>query len=223
MSLYSAKVHLLGATVYKYIFRTLCTYILVRIQLVQYIAVASAIPAPLSLHPTSPRGQKIIYEGHSSVVLHFLPSPPRQQSIQDCNVNNIFVLPFPSFLGPQLPCLTLPAPPSRVQYCCYSFDVHNPANLQILQSRKMSAIVEKTADVAVTDVTNTLANTTISDKPAEDAKPAINDAGHQSANEGRRLYIGNLAYATQEEQLKEFFNGYLVYVFVLFSRFLISN
>ncbi|KAJ2902729.1 hypothetical protein MKZ38_000155 [Zalerion maritima] len=72
----------------------------------------------------------------------------------------------------------------------------------------MSAPVEKTADAAVADVTNTLANTTISEKSAE-AKPA-NDAGHQSANEGRRLYIGNLAYATQEDQLKEFFNGYLV-------------
>jgi len=75
----------------------------------------------------------------------------------------------------------------------------------------MSATVEKTADTTVTDVTNTLANTTISEEPAE-AKPATtnHDAGHQSANEGRRLYIGNLAYATQEDQLKEFFNGYLV-------------
>lgn len=72
----------------------------------------------------------------------------------------------------------------------------------------MSAPVEKTADAAVTEVTNTLANTIISDKSAE-AKAAT-DAGHQSANEGRRLYIGNLAYATQEGELKEFFNDYLV-------------
>ncbi|KAF2400861.1 RNA-binding domain-containing protein [Trichodelitschia bisporula] len=31
-----------------------------------------------------------------------------------------------------------------------------------------------------------------------------------SAAEGRRLYIGNLAYATTEEELKEFFTSYLV-------------
>jgi len=35
------------------------------------------------------------------------------------------------------------------------------------------------------------------------------DAAHAaSAAEGRRLYIGNLAYATTEEQLKEFFEGF---------------
>jgi RNA recognition motif-containing protein len=35
------------------------------------------------------------------------------------------------------------------------------------------------------------------------------DAAHAaSAAEGRRLYIGNLAYSTTEEQLKEFFRGF---------------
>ena len=29
-----------------------------------------------------------------------------------------------------------------------------------------------------------------------------------SAAEGRRLYIGNLAYATTEGELKQFFSGY---------------
>lgn len=33
-------------------------------------------------------------------------------------------------------------------------------------------------------------------------------AATASAEEGRRLYIGNLAYATTEGQLKEFFNSY---------------
>jgi len=37
------------------------------------------------------------------------------------------------------------------------------------------------------------------------------DAAHAaSAAEGRRLYIGNLAYSTSEEQLKEFFGGFSI-------------
>ena len=79
----------------------------------------------------------------------------------------------------------------------------------------MSAIVEKITDAAanaVDDVTNALANTSLAptaDKPAADDKSA-NDAVLASAAEGRRLYIGNLAYATTEGELKEFFKGYLV-------------
>lgn len=48
---------------------------------------------------------------------------------------------------------------------------------------------------------------------AESSKPinaATNEAVLASAEEGRRLYIGNLAYATTEGELKEFFKGYLV-------------
>ncbi|RYO81061.1 hypothetical protein DL766_010366 [Monosporascus sp. MC13-8B] len=67
----------------------------------------------------------------------------------------------------------------------------------------MAATVEKVAD-AVKDVTNALSNTTITGK--DDNKDAV----HASAAEGRRLYIGNLAYATTEGELKEFFKGYLV-------------
>ena len=76
----------------------------------------------------------------------------------------------------------------------------------------MSAIVEKvvdTASAAVNDVTNALANTSLTDKTADD-KSATNDAVLASAAEGRRLYIGNLAYATTEGELKDFFKGYLV-------------
>lgn len=72
----------------------------------------------------------------------------------------------------------------------------------------MSAIVEKVTD-AVNDVTNALANTSITGKAADD-KSAANDAVLASAAEGRRLYIGNLAYATTEGELKDFFKGYLV-------------
>jgi RNA recognition motif-containing protein len=76
----------------------------------------------------------------------------------------------------------------------------------------MSTIVEKVTDAAasaVNDVTNALANTSLTDKTADD-KAAANDAVLASAAEGRRLYIGNLAYATTEGELKDFFKGYLV-------------
>ncbi|CAM1511226.1 Fc.00g087390.m01.CDS01 [Cosmosporella sp. VM-42] len=64
-------------------------------------------------------------------------------------------------------------------------------------------------DAAVNDVANTLSNTSISSKPADD-KTAANEAASASAAEGRRLYIGNLAYATTEGELKDFFKSYLV-------------
>jgi hypothetical protein len=80
----------------------------------------------------------------------------------------------------------------------------------------MSIIVEKVAD-AVNDVTAALGNTSISDKPADAATggdksthAANNEAVLASAAEGRRLYIGNLAYATTEGELTSFFKGYLM-------------
>jgi len=68
----------------------------------------------------------------------------------------------------------------------------------------MSAVVEKVTD-AINDVTAALGNTTISDKPADVAPGAATTTGDNAAHnevvlvsaiEGRRLYIGNLAYAT---------------------------
>jgi len=74
----------------------------------------------------------------------------------------------------------------------------------------MSTIVEKVSD-AVNDVTAALGNATISDKSADaDKSAAHNDAVLASAAEGRRLYIGNLAYATTEGELQAFFKGYLI-------------
>lgn len=72
----------------------------------------------------------------------------------------------------------------------------------------MATTVEKGTDAAVNDVTNALSNTSIS--KASDDKTAVTDAVLASAAEGRRLYIGNLAYATTEGELKDFFKGYLV-------------
>lgn len=77
----------------------------------------------------------------------------------------------------------------------------------------MSAAVEKVTD-AVSDVTAKLGASSISDKHGEATsggdKAAHNEAVLASAAEGRRLYIGNLAYATTEGELTEFFKGYLV-------------
>ena len=77
----------------------------------------------------------------------------------------------------------------------------------------MSTIVEKVSD-AVNDVTAALSNTSLSDnktdKPTDTDKTAHNDAVLASAAEGRRLYIGNLAYATTEGELQTFFKGYLM-------------
>ena len=73
----------------------------------------------------------------------------------------------------------------------------------------MSTVVEKVSD-AINNVTAALGNTSISDKPADSANAEKNDAVLASAAEGRRLYIGNLAYATTEGELTTFFKGYLV-------------
>ncbi|KAL8957493.1 MAG: hypothetical protein Q9183_006042 [Haloplaca sp. 2 TL-2023] len=72
---------------------------------------------------------------------------------------------------------------------------------------------------AVDNVTEALANTSIApvaptgDNNVAGGQPinaAENEAVIASAAEGRRLYIGNLAYATTEGALKEFFTGYSI-------------
>jgi RNA recognition motif-containing protein len=69
---------------------------------------------------------------------------------------------------------------------------------------------------AVDNVTADMANTTLDPaKTGETGDKAVSgeaEANSASAAEGRRLYIGNLAYATTEGELKEFFKDYLVYV-----------
>ena len=57
---------------------------------------------------------------------------------------------------------------------------------------------------AVDNLADNLASASI-----QDSAP---DATSASAAEGRRLYIGNLAYATTEGELKNFFQAYEVYV-----------
>ncbi|PVI06365.1 RNA-binding domain-containing protein [Periconia macrospinosa] len=70
----------------------------------------------------------------------------------------------------------------------------------------MSAPVDSvTAQLATTSLDNSAAETA-----ATQPTTAENDAVLASAAEGRRLYIGNLAYATTEGELKDFFKDYLV-------------
>jgi len=73
----------------------------------------------------------------------------------------------------------------------------------------MSAAVDSTSDsMANATIQDSTSNTaTGGDKPINASQ---NEAVLASAAEGRRLYIGNLAYATSEGELKEFFQGYLV-------------
>jgi RNA recognition motif-containing protein len=78
----------------------------------------------------------------------------------------------------------------------------------------MSAPVDSvTAQMATTSLTDNAApattNTTES-TGAQQPTAAEDEAVRASAAEGRRLYIGNLAYATTEGELKEFFKDYLV-------------
>lgn len=68
------------------------------------------------------------------------------------------------------------------------------------------------APTAVEHVTEALANASITIKETSSVDAADADATHAahaaSAAEGRRLYIGNLAYSTTDDQLKEFFTGF---------------
>ncbi|KAF3482487.1 uncharacterized protein GIQ15_05246 [Arthroderma uncinatum] len=62
---------------------------------------------------------------------------------------------------------------------------------------------------AVNELADNVASVTISDANGAPAATTA-DPSAISADEGRRLYIGNLAYATTEGELKDFFQGFSV-------------
>jgi RNA recognition motif-containing protein len=75
----------------------------------------------------------------------------------------------------------------------------------------MSAPVDSvTAQMATTSLTDNNAPTNTEKSGAQQTTAADDEAVRASAAEGRRLYIGNLAYATTEGELKDFFKDYLV-------------
>lgn len=64
---------------------------------------------------------------------------------------------------------------------------------------------------AVDNLADNVAATSLNDATNGTAAPAqATDAAAASAEEGRRLYIGNLAYATTEGELKDFFKDFTV-------------
>jgi len=75
----------------------------------------------------------------------------------------------------------------------------------------MSAPVDSvTAQMATTSLNDNNAPAATESTGAQQPTAAEDEAVRASAAEGRRLYIGNLAYATTEGELKEFFKDYLV-------------
>lgn len=60
---------------------------------------------------------------------------------------------------------------------------------------------------AVNELADNVAAVTLNSTNGTAAAPQT-DASAVSADEGRRLYIGNLAYATTEGELRDFFKGY---------------
>lgn len=76
-----------------------------------------------------------------------------------------------------------------------------------------SAVDSATAQMANTtlDAANTTAQgPSIGTGGTEPINASTNEAVIQSAAEGRRLYIGNLAYAATEGELRELFKEYLM-------------
>ena len=73
----------------------------------------------------------------------------------------------------------------------------------------VDTVADSLANTHIAPVAPTGANNVTGGEPINAAE---NEAVIASAAEGRRLYIGNLAYATTEGDLKEFFTGYSMYV-----------
>lgn len=72
----------------------------------------------------------------------------------------------------------------------------------------MSAVDTITETLAATSIAPLAATGTEDVTGGEPVNAAETEAVTASAAEGRRLYIGNLAYATTEENLREFFTGF---------------
>jgi len=77
----------------------------------------------------------------------------------------------------------------------------------------MSTNATETVAAAAPDIIETIVDSLNDATLAPKTEISEADAAHAaSAAEGRRLYIGNLNYITTEEQLKEFFEGFSMWV-----------
>jgi RNA recognition motif-containing protein len=82
------------------------------------------------------------------------------------------------------------------------------ANAETVSATVENAVekAQAAASATVEALTEAVKNTSIKTETKDTSEA---DAAHAaSAAEGRRLYIGNLAYSTTDEQLKEFFSGF---------------
>ena len=73
----------------------------------------------------------------------------------------------------------------------------------------VEAATAQMANTSLNEPSSTAAGTSVG-AGGEPINASQNEAVIASAAEGRRLYIGNLAYATTEGELKDFFKDYLV-------------
>ncbi len=81
-----------------------------------------------------------------------------------------------------------------------------------MSSTAVDSVAAQMANTTLTEPNNTAEGASVGAGGDQPINASQNDAVIASAAEGRRLYIGNLAYATTEGELKEFFTDYLVYV-----------
>ena len=79
---------------------------------------------------------------------------------------------------------------------------------------KMSAVDNITENMAATSIAPIAPEGANNISGGEPINAAENEAVIAAAAEGRRLYIGNLAYATTEGELKSFFTGFSVFVHI---------
>lgn len=130
-----------------------------------------------------------------------------------CQSSSSLVLP-PSNLSPILPVSRAPSypvpsvpklPPTTFNQVNYkgSLQVLPESYIQLWFNRIISSAIKMSS--AVENVANP-ANEAPVDQQQQQQQAS--DAAAASADEGRRLYIGNLAYATTEGELKEFFKNY---------------
>ncbi|KAK4898355.1 hypothetical protein LTR27_003951 [Elasticomyces elasticus] len=74
----------------------------------------------------------------------------------------------------------------------------------------VDAATSQMANTTLNEPTSTAEGASVGQGGSQPINASQNEAVIASAAEGRRLYIGNLAYATTEGELKDFFKDYLV-------------
>jgi RNA recognition motif-containing protein len=87
----------------------------------------------------------------------------------------------------------------------------NATETVVAAAENIAQKAQSAASNTVEAITEAVRNTSITPKFETKQNTSDVEAAHAaSAAEGRRLYIGNLAYSTTDEQLEEFFAGYSV-------------